>query len=136
MNSVVITGNISKDLEIRYSASQTAVLRFTVAVSRRKKEDGADFINCIAFGKTAENTERFCHKGSKVGVKGRIQTGSYEKEDGTRVYTTDIIADEVEFLDSRSDAERPKPKEEVQVDYTVSEEPVPQFEAVDSEIPF
>lgn len=105
-------------------------MRFTIAVSRRKKEDGSDFINCIAFGKTAENTERFCHKGSKVGVVGRIQTGSYEKEDGTKVYTTDIIADNVEFLDSRSE----KPREEVQVSYTATEEP--NFEAVSEEIPF
>lgn len=132
MNTVTLIGNITKDLELRYTASQTAVLRFTIAVSRRKKEDGADFINCIAFGKTAENTERFCHKGSKVGVVGRIQTGSYEKDDGTKVYTTDIIADNVYFLDSRSD----KPREEVQVSYTVTEEPEPQFEAVSEEIPF
>lgn len=133
MNCAIIIGNVSRDLELRYSASQTAVLKFSVAVSRRKKEDGADFINCIAFGKTAENMERFCHKGSKVGVKGRIQTGSYEKEDGTRIYTTDIIADEVEFLDSRE-------KSEPQVKYTVAEEPDPQegFAALDGDltIPF
>lgn len=127
MNNVTLIGNISRDLELRYSASQTAVLKFSVAVSRRKKEDGADFINCIAFGKTAENMEKFCHKGSKVGVKGRIQTGSYEKEDGTKVYTTDIVADEVEFLDSR---EKSEPK------YTVTEEPDPQegFAALDGDI--
>lgn len=129
MNNVTLIGNITRDLELRYSASQTAVLKFTVAVSRRKKEDGADFINCIAFGKTAENTERFCHKGSKVGVKGRIQIGSYEKDDGTKVYTTDIVADEVEFLDSKS--------EPLKVDYKVSEEPEPQgFAAISEEIPF
>ena len=132
MNVTTLIGNISRDLELRYSASQTAVLKFSIAVSRRRKEDGADFINCIAFGKTAENMERFCHKGSKVGVVGRIQTGSYEREDGTKVYTTDVIADNVEFLDSRID----KPREEVQVSYTVTEEPEPQFEAVSEEIPF
>ena len=134
MNVTTLIGNISRDLELRYSASQTAVLRFTIAVSRRKKEEGADFINCIAFGKTAENTERFCRKGSKVGVVGRIQTGSYEREDGTKVYTTDVIADNVEFLDSRNDS--PRQKEEVQVSYTVTEEPEPQFEAISEEIPF
>ena len=134
MNVTTLIGNISRDLELRYSASQTAVLKFSIAVSRRRKEDGADFINCIAFGKTAENMERFCRKGSKVGVVGRIQTGSYEREDGTKVYTTDVIADNVEFLDSRSDS--PRQKEEVQVSYTVTEEPEPQFEAVSEEIPF
>ena len=134
MNVTTLIGNISRDLELRYSASQTAVLKFSIAVSRRRKEDGADFINCIAFGKTAENMERFCHKGSKVGVVGRIQTGSYEREDGTKVYTTDVIADNVEFLDSRNDS--PRQKEEVQVNYTVTEEPEPQFDAVDEIIPF
>ena len=129
MNSVTLIGNISKDLELRYSTSQTAILRFSLAVGRRKKEDGTDFINCVAFGKTAENTERFCHKGSKVGVRGRIQTGSYEKEDGTKVYTTDIIADEVEFLDSkRDDTPRTEPQ--------TTAEPEPNFAAVQEEIPF
>ena len=123
MNSVVITGNITRDIELKYSSSQTAVVRFTVAVSRRKKEDGADFINCVAFGKTAENMDKFLHKGSKVGVKGRLQAGSYMKDE-IKINTTDVIADEVEFLDSR----------QLEVDYKVAE---PEgFAALDEQIPF
>ena len=123
MNSVVITGNITRDIELKYSSSQTAVVRFTVAVSRRRKEDGADFINCVAFGKTAENMDKFLHKGSKVGVKGRLQTGSYMKDE-IKINTTDVIADEVEFLDSR----------QLEVDYKV-EEPEG-FAALNEQIPF
>lgn len=123
MNSVVITGNITRDIELKYSSSQTAVVRFTVAVSRRRKEDGADFINCVAFGKTAENMDKFLHKGSKVGVKGRLQAGSYMKDE-IKINTTDVIADEVEFLDSR----------QLEVDYKVAE---PEgFAALDEQIPF
>lgn len=123
MNNVTITGNITRDIEIKYSSSQTAVVKFTVAVSRRKKEDGADFINCVAFGKTAENMDKFLHKGSKVGVRGRLQTGSYMKDE-IKINTTDVIADEVEFLDSR----------QLEVDYKV-EEPEG-FAALDEQIPF
>lgn len=75
-----------------------AVARFTIAINRIKKDGGADFPNIVVFGKQAENCEKYLHKGSRVGIEGRIQTGSYEREDGTRVYTTDVIADRVEFL--------------------------------------
>lgn len=125
MNSVVITGNITRDIELKYSSSQTAVVRFTVAVSRRRKEDGADFINCVAFGKTAENMDKFLHKGSKVGVKGRLQTGSYMKDE-IKINTTDVIADEVEFLDSR----------QLEVDYKVAEPEPEGFAALNEQIPF
>ncbi len=102
MNSVSLIGRLTRDPEVRYSAnSQTAVAKFTLAVNRPFAKDGeqdADFIGITCFGKTAELVEKYMSKGRQVGVTGRIQTGSYEK-DGKRVYTTDVIADRVEFLD-------------------------------------
>ena len=100
MNSVCLIGNLTKDPDVRYStgSNQTAVGRFSIAVDdgygEKKK---TSYINIVVFGKQAENCERFLYKGSKVAVQGRIQTGSYEKE-GRKIYTTDVIADQVEFL--------------------------------------
>ena len=102
MNSVALIGRLTRDPEVRYSSgSQTAVAKFTLAVNRpfaKEGEQDADFIGITCFGKTAELVERYMSKGRQVGVTGRIQTGSYEK-DGRKVYTTDVIADRVEFLD-------------------------------------
>ena len=103
MNSVHIIGRLTKDPQISYiSDTQTAVARFSVAISRGKDKDGndkgADFPNVVVFGKQAENCERYLSKGKLVGIEGRIQTGSYEK-DGRKVYTTDVIANRVEFLE-------------------------------------
>lgn len=102
MNSVSLIGRLTRDPEVRYgAASQTAIAKFTLAVDRRGARDGeqtADFISITCFGKTAELVEKYIGKGRLVGVTGRIQTGSYEK-DGRKVYTTDVIADRVEFLD-------------------------------------
>lgn len=103
MNSAILTGRITKDLELRQTQGGTAVLNFGLAVDRRFKKDGeqtADFINIVCWGKTAELVAQYMSKGSKIGVIGRIQTGSYEKE-GQKVYTTDVIAEQVEFLDSK-----------------------------------
>ena len=103
MNSVHIIGRLTKDPQISYiSDTQTAVARFSVAISRGKDKDGndkgADFPNVVVFGKQAENCERYLSKGKLVGIEGRLQTGSYEK-DGRKVYTTDVIANRVEFLE-------------------------------------
>ena len=102
MNSVSLIGRLTRDPEVRYSAgSQTAVAKFTLAVNRpfaKEGEQDADFIGITCFGKTAELVEKYMSKGRQVGVTGRIQTGSYEK-DGRKIYTTDVIADRVEFLD-------------------------------------
>lgn len=100
MNSVVIIGNLTKDVSLNYTtgANQTAVGRFTVAVNDGYGEKKrTSYIPVVVFGKQAENCERYLFKGSKVAVRGHIQTGSYEK-DGHKVYTTDVIADQVEFL--------------------------------------
>ena len=102
MNSVALIGRLTRDPEVRYgAATQTAVARFTIAVDRQRGREGeqtADFIGIVCFGKTAELVEKYMSKGRLVGVTGRIQTGSYEK-DGRKVYTTDVVADRVEFLD-------------------------------------
>ena len=132
MNNVVLIGRLTKNPEVRYtSGSQMAVCRFTLAIDRRVKqgeEKKTDFPNVICFGKTAENCERFLAKGRKAAVRGRLQTGSYEK-DGVKHYTTDVIADEVEFLEwGEKNGESAKESRS---------EPVPDgFAALDEDIPF
>ncbi|MBQ1422461.1 MAG: single-stranded DNA-binding protein [Firmicutes bacterium] len=103
MNSVVLIGRLTRDPEVRYtSQSQMAVCSFTIAIdrpSRQGEERKADFPRITVFGKQAENCEKFLKKGRLVGIQGRIQTGSYTNKDGVTVYTTDVIADRVEFLE-------------------------------------
>lgn len=106
MNKVYLIGRLCADPEIRYSQGEnsTAIARYRLAVNRRFKREGdpeADFIGCVAFGKNGEFAEKYLHKGMRIAVCGRIQTGSYEK-DGQRVYTTDIIVEEHEFVESKS----------------------------------
>ena len=105
MNSVVLIGRLTKDVDIRYSNSQTAVGRFSLAVDRHDKDKNCDFINCIAFGKSAENLEKYVKKGNKAAISGRIQTGSYTNKDGKTVYTTDVVAERVEFIESKKQEE-------------------------------
>ena len=107
MNKALIDGRLTRDPEVRYTTGNEVVARFTVAVDRRGKDKGADFLPCVAFGKLAEFVERYITKGRKVIVIGRIQTGSYTNREGQKVYTTEIIADEIEFADSRH-AESPE----------------------------
>lgn len=107
MNKWIGMGRLTKDPDIRYSNGEkpTATSRITLAIDRRFKRDGepnADFINCVAFGKTAEFQEKYFRKGTKVAITGRIQTGSYVNKDGVRVYTTDVIVEEQEFAESKS----------------------------------
>lgn len=111
MNSVQIIGRVCRDIEVRYSQNgndSTAIARFTVAVDRRFKKEGgdtADFISCVAFGKTAEFLEKYFKKGMRIALNGRIQTGSYTNKDGVKIYTTDVIAENVEFCESKKDGE-------------------------------
>ena len=107
MNKVIEIGRLTKDPEIRYSqgANTTCVARYTLAVDRKFKQEGqptADFINCVAFGKLGEFAEKYLHKGVKIAVTGRIQTGSYKNKDGNMVYTTDVVIEEQEFCESKS----------------------------------
>ena len=112
MNKVILMGRLTRDPDIRYSQSGMAVARYTLAVDRRfsrNNEGGgdqqtADFIGCVAFGKSAEFAEKYLHQGTKLAVTGRIQTGSYTNRDGQKVYTTEVIIDDQEFADSKGAA--------------------------------
>ena len=114
MNNWSGVGRLTKDPEIRYGAeSQTAVANFTVAIDDGYGEKkSTDFIKVVAFGKTAENVERFLAKGKLVGVVGRIKTGSYKNKEGATVYTTEVYANNVEFL-SPKDESAPAPRNDV-----------------------
>ena len=139
MNSVVLIGRLTKDPEVYFtSGSQMAVARFSIAIDRPVRNNGGekqtDFPNIVVFGKMAENCERYLGKGRLVGVQGRIQTGSYVNKDGVKVYTTDVIANNVEFLDwgKESDGKRTEQKTA-----PPSADAPDGFEAVDTEdIPF
>ena len=110
MNKVILMGRLIRDPEVRYSTSgdnQLAIARYTLAVDRRYKRDGeqtADFIRCVAFGKSGEFAEKYFHQGTKVVVTGRIQTGSYTNRDGQKVYTTEVIVEDQEFAESKNAA--------------------------------
>ena len=108
MNKVILMGRLTRDPEVRYSQgeSATAVARYTLAVDRRFNRNGdentADFINCVAFGRSGEFAEKYFHKGMKIAITGRIQTGSYTNKDGVKVYTTDVVVEEQEFAESKN----------------------------------
>lgn len=106
MNTVILMGRTTRDADIRQSAGEKpmTIARFNLAVDRRGKDNGTDFINMVAFGKTAEIVEKYVTKGKKIVVRGHIQTGSYEK-DGKKIYTTDVVAEEVEFAESKKTQE-------------------------------
>ena len=103
MNQVVVMGRVTKDLELRNTQNGMATVKFSIAIDRGRDKEGnsrgADFPNIIAFGKTAESIAKFTGKGLRVAVIGRIQTGSYDDKEGRKVYTTDIVADRVKYID-------------------------------------
>lgn len=110
MNKVILIGRLTRDPEVRYSSGDNAmaIARYTIAVDRRGRRAGgddqqtADFIGCVAFGRSGEFAEKYLRKGTKVVVEGRIQTGSYTNKDGQRVYTTDVVVEQQEFAESRN----------------------------------
>ena len=107
MNKVILMGRLTRDPEVRYSAGEnaTAVARYTLAVDRRFKREGeatADFVQCVAFGRSAEFAEKYLRQGTKIVITGRIQTGSYTNRDGQKVYTTDVVVEDQEFAESKS----------------------------------
>lgn len=107
MNKVILMGRLTRDPEVRYSQGEnaTAVARFTLAADRRIKRDNeasVDYINCVSFGRSAEFAEKYFHKGTKIVIAGRIQTGSYTNKDGRKVYTTDIVIEEQDFAESKA----------------------------------
>ena len=111
MNKVILMGRLTRDPDIRYTQGENsmAVARFSLAVDRRRAgADGqreADFINCVTFGKNAEFAERYLHQGTKIVLTGRIQTGSYTNKDGNKVYTTDVVGEDIEFAESKAASE-------------------------------
>lgn len=100
MNQCNLIGRLTKEIDTRYTEQGTAVGKFTLAVNGTKPED-TSFISCVAFGKTAELITQYCSKGSQIGVTGSIKTGSYDKDDGTKVYTTDVIVNRIYLLGSK-----------------------------------
>ena len=114
MNVVALVGRLTKDPIVNYTQSGSSITKFGIAVDRRfKTNDGqtADFLNIVVFGKTGEFVEKWFHKGDPIAITGRIQTGSYTKQDGTKVYTTDIIADSAQFVPKNSGHATDKPAE-------------------------
>lgn len=110
MNRVILMGRLTRDPDVRYSQGDNpmAIARYTLAVDRRtaKSSDGqnADFISCVAFGRSAEFAEKYLHQGTKIAITGRIQTGSYTNRDGQKVYTTDVVVEDQEFAESKAAA--------------------------------
>ncbi len=144
MNKVILMGRLTRDPEVRYSSGDTAtaIARYSLAVDRRFKrnndEQTADFINCVAFGKSGEFAEKYFRKGTKVLVTGRIQTGSYTNKEGQKVYTTDVIVEDQEFAESKSASSgdggfapaRPEPATEISDGFMN----IP--DGIDEELPF
>lgn len=127
-------GRLTKDPEVRYSQGDkpTCIARYTVAVDRRFKRDGeptADFISCVAFGKNGEFAEKYLTKGIKIAVTGHIQTGSYTNKDGQKVYTTDVMIDEQEFVESKNSSSS-------EASSGISEDFSSMPDSLDSELPF
>ena len=146
MNSVVLIGRLTRDPEVRYTAgTQMAVASFTIAIDRPVRAGGekqTDFPRITVFGKQAENCEKFLSKGRLVGVQGRIQTGSYKNRDGVTVYTTDVVADRVEFLEwgdraQSSGSTRQNTSSSYQQPADDFEDDMPDsFQAIDEDVPF
>lgn len=117
MNKVVLMGRLTKEPDVRYTQDQKCVARYTLAVDRRGKDAGTDFITCVAFGKNGEFAEKYLHKGTKIVVSGRIQTGNYKNKDGNTVYTTDVVVEEHDFAESKSNASAPAEKKQTTDDF-------------------
>ena len=105
MNKVILVGRLTRDPEVRGEGERKCA-RFTLAVDRGGKDAGADFIGCVAFRKTAELIEQFITKGTRIGVEGHIHTDNYTNKEGTKVYTSDVILDRMEFLESKNEQNR------------------------------
>lgn len=145
MNNVVLIGRLTRDPETRYTAnSQMAVTTFTVAIDRPTRAGGerqTDFPRVTVFGKQAENCEKYLAKGRLVGVQGRLQTGSYQNKDGVTVYTTDVVADRVEFLEwgdrpSNGTSRQSTSSFGGRLDDNMPEEMPDSFQAINEDVPF
>ena len=112
MNSVILKGRLTKDPDVRYTQEQMAIARYTLAVNRSGKDAGADFINCVCFGKQGEFAEHYLKKGQEILVQGRINVGSYQNKDGQKVYTTDVIVEAHEFCGTKQE-DRPSAPQDI-----------------------
>ncbi|WP_303864022.1 single-stranded DNA-binding protein [Alkalibaculum bacchi] len=136
MNKVVLIGRLTRDPELRYTGQGTPVASFSIAVNRRKQKDKpqeADFINCVAWGITGENLSKYQSKGSQIAVQGRIQTRNYENKEGKRVYVTEVVAEEIEFLGSKRDNQS---NNEFNQDFGVPLDDFHPIEEDDDDLPF
>lgn len=115
MNKAIISGRWTKDPDIKYTGESLCIARGTIAVNRRGKDNGADFISVVAFGKTAEHIQKYYSKGMKANIFGRIQTGNYKNKDGQTVYTTDVVIDEIEFGESKGEKKDTEPADFVNI---------------------
>ena len=140
MNSVELIGRLTRDPEVRYtSGSQMAVATFTLAVDRPPKDGQkqADFPRITVFGKQAETCEKYLKQGKPVAIQGRIQTGSYTNKNGETVYTTDVVANRVEFLPADNTAPRQEAQEEpAQEETQEAQQVIGGFEEIDEDVPF
>jgi single-strand DNA-binding protein len=149
MNKVFLVGRLTRDPELRYTSSNLATMRCAIAVDRQfareGEERGADFINIVAFGNRAETMSKYLTKGSQIAVDGRIQTGSYDGADGKKVYTTDVVVENFQFLDTKGsrnmeNVDIPTDNDIPNDDTTDSSDPFADFgakiEVSDSELPF
>ena len=151
MNKVILMGRLTRDPDVRYTAGEnsTAVARYTLAVDRRfarrdenNSGQSADFIGCVAFGRSAEFAEKYLHQGTKIVVTGRIQTGSYTNRDGQKVYTTDVVVEDQEFAESKNADSGSRPTENGQNNRGRHNQPVDESgfmnipEGIDDELPF
>lgn len=127
MNKVEMIGRLTKDVALSYTQNGKAVGRFTLAVPKKRKEDGANFIQCKAWGQMAELIERYIKKGHQCAIVGHIDTGSYEK-DGHKIYTTEVVVDEVDFLEKKSD--------QMKIDPETSDIEHDSFQQIEQDIPY
>ena len=111
MNLAILMGRLTKDPDISTSQNGTQIARYTIAIDRFGKDQGADFISCVAFNKSAEFADKYLKKGTKIAIEGSIRTGSYTNKDGQKVYTTDVIVNRQEFAESKGEAKETKPED-------------------------
>lgn len=132
INRVVLVGRLTKDPELKYTQTGVAVTRYTLAVNRtfssKSGEREADFINCVTWRKQAENTANFLKKGSLTGIEGRIQTSNFDGQDGKRVFMTEVVADSVQFLESRGTTENRSSGQQNEQPYYQSQQPTQQYQ--------
>lgn len=142
MNRVVLVGRLARDPELRYTPAGQAVASFTVAVNRPFKnqqgEQETDFINCVVWRKPAENLANYMKKGNLIGIEGRIQTRSYEGKDGKTVYVTEVVAENVQFLESKKSGKAQQPKQQQRIDNMNKnlQQNAQEIDVEDSDLPF